>query len=288
MKRITNFFHRAVLMLLALCTCGIAAANPKEGIVSYNLDGAKFYLIADSIGPRNMSIFKGADPALLQKYYPQGSYTGAVSVYVLKTAKFNILFDTGFGQREGSPGGKMFAALPSTGLKPEDIDTIMLTHTHQDHVGGLLQEGRAAFPNATIFICRQEDEFWQNSQPKMRDDVYAAYGGRVALFEAGDKIVQGVSSIAAFGHTPGHTAFLIKDRVLIAGDFLHATVLQLAQPEVCPVYDMDREKSVASRRMLLDLAADKSYLITGMHMTFPTLGKVKKSGHGYAVDNVKL
>ncbi len=281
-------FKQLFFALLTLCACGFAAtgsAMPYDFVVKHDVGGAKFFILADSIAPRNMSIFKDVDPELLKKYYPDGTYTGTVTACVFKTAKFNILIDTGYGPKEGSPGGKLFERLGTTGLKTTDIDVVLLTHTHGDHVGGLLSDGKAAFPNATIFLSSKEDPFWQTSQPAQREAVYAAYGGRVVLFESGKDIIAGVKSIAAFGHTPGHTAFLLNDKVLVAGDFLHATKLQLAEPEVCPIYDRDKEQSVASRRMLLDMAADKGYLITGMHMTFPTLGTVNKSGLGYVVAN---
>ena len=281
-----NFIRNFLMTFFTLFICTSASASNHPGFIKYNLGGDNFYIIADILGQRDLSIFKDADSEILQKIYPTGKAPSSVNTFLLQTNKHNILFDAGYGKAPSGIEGNTITILSKIGVTANDIDIIMLTHTHNDHVNGLLLEGVAAFPNAMIYISQKEDSFWEKNNAKQRNEIYKAYNERIVVFAAGDKITSEITSVAAYGHTPGHTAFLLKSKVLIAADYMHAQALQLAYPQICPVYDMDKDKAISSRKMLLNMAIEKDLMITGSHMNFPSIGKTRKNGDSYSFLNM--
>jgi glyoxylase-like metal-dependent hydrolase (beta-lactamase superfamily II) len=173
---------------------------------------------------------------------------------------------------------------------------------HGDHIGGLLTEGgKIAFPKAKLYLARQERDYWTNAEimktfPEDRQSGFknsqkalAAYGDAVQTFDpqgfdsAPEFLLPGVRAIAAFGHTPGHTLFMVESeeaRLLIWGDLTHAMAIQMPVPRVAMTYDVDPAEAVASRLAVLKYVAEKKISVAGMHVPYPGIGEISAISSG--------
>ena len=174
-----------------------------------------------------------------------------------------LLFDTGLG----AENSMLPVAMESMGVQPEDIDFLFLTHLHGDHIGGMLKDGTAVFPNAEVYVSKAEYDSWMAMPEGQNANVVRtmdAYKERLHLFDEADSLPCGVKPIAAYGHTPGHTVYRIG-KLLIAGDIMHGVALQLPHPEICANFDMDKPAATAFRIMILDYARENGLTLAGMH-----------------------
>ena len=197
----------------------------------------------------------------------QEGVPSSMSCFLLQTEGKNILLDAGLG----APFSQLIPKLTTLDVKPEELQLIYITHFHPDHIGGLLKEGKVVFPNAEVYINRVEAEAWQKmegNQSVQAKTVLDAYKQHLHLFEAGDTLPGDVITIAAYGHTPGHTVFQ-KDSILVIGDLIHGAALQLEYPEYCPLYDMDAETARESRLRILSYARENRLTMYGMHLPHP-------------------
>ena len=197
----------------------------------------------------------------------QEGVPSSMSCFLLQTEGKNILLDAGLG----APFSQLIPTLTTLDVKPEELQLIYITHFHPDHIGGLLKDGKVVFPNAEVYINRVEAEAWQKmegNQSVQAKTVLDAYKQHLHLFEAGDTLPGDVITIAAYGHTPGHTVFQ-KDSMLVIGDLIHGAALQLEYPEYCPLYDMDAETARESRLRILNYARENRLTMYGMHLPHP-------------------
>ncbi len=226
----------------------------------------------------------------------------AVNAFVVRIGSRLVLIDSGSSDCFGPTMGRMLGNLKIAGFKPEDIDTVLLTHMHPDHACGITTpDGKAAFPNATVWASSKDADFWLNSASaqrlpedqrtfvKMAQDAVAPYSskGRFKTFKDDDVIVPGISVMAANGHTPGHSSYLVSsgaEKMLVWGDTVHFHAVQLPHPEVTVEVDIDPKGAVASRRRLLAETARNRWLVAAAHHPFPGLGHVRSEGesNGYA------
>ncbi|WP_282096534.1 MBL fold metallo-hydrolase [Epibacterium ulvae] len=220
-----------------------------------------------------------------------------VSGYLVERAGKLTLIDSGTAQLMGPGLGGLGAALKSAGVKAEDISTVLLTHMHPDHTGGLIDgAGQAVFSNAELVVSATEHGFWyddailasvpEENRPffQMARDTTAPYAGRLKLFEGEAEVTPGLTAVPLPGHTPGHSGFMLdggSEGVLFWGDVIHLTALQFAQPEWTIAFDADPETTVKTRRAMLDRAASDRLLVTGAHLDFPGLGQVSRSKDAY-------
>jgi len=243
------------------------------------------------------AIFKGpASEKEKAKYFTGGKAEAGVNVFLLRAGGKIALFDTGAGSAFGSPG-KLPEGLASLGVKPEDVDFVLVTHMHMDHIGGLLRDGQRVFPKAKVLVAKPEFDAWMALAEKaskneviaasatMSKAVAAAYGADLQTFAFGDTPLPGVTALDAVGHTPGHTAFQLTaagKSLIIVGDLVHAMPLQFALPEECATFDMDPAKAVQARNRIFTLAAKQKMQIAGMHFPFVNVvGTVTKDGKGW-------
>lgn len=226
---------------------------------------------------------------------PEQKYQPGFSPTIVNTGKQLILLDTGNGANGFIPrpnGGWLAAQLAPAGFKPEDIDIVLLSHGHPDHVGGMMENGKPLFPNAQYVISGVEHDFWSpegkfTGELEKLASVYRANSSPVVdkfkFVKPGDDVVTGIRAVQAYGHTPGHLAFMIESKgksILFWGDCAHHQVASLAHPEWYCVFDIDKEQGVETRRRIYDMAATDRLPVIGYHMPFPSIGFVERNGPG--------
>ena len=197
---------------------------------------------------------------------PEG-VPSSMSCFLLQTEGKKILLDAGLG----APFSRLFLKLKELGVTPDELELIYLTHLHPDHIGGLLKDNKVAFPRAEVYVNRVEAEAWlamEGEKSQLAKNVLSAYQDHLHLFEAGDVLEGNIKTIAAYGHTPGHTVFQ-KDSILVIADLIHGAALQMVHPEYCPAYDMDAEAATESRLRILKYARDNHLTMYGMHLPAP-------------------
>jgi glyoxylase-like metal-dependent hydrolase (beta-lactamase superfamily II) len=231
------------------------------------------------------------DPHMLD-----GSETG----FLVNTGKQLILVDAGAGTWFGGGAlGRLAGSLRSAGYTPEDVDLVLVTHLHSDHVGGLTtQDGQRVFPNAEVYVAKAESDFWlspevaakapKDAQPffQSAQAIATPYikAGKWHTFSGAEAIVDGLQLVPLPGHTPGHTGYEFSSKgqkMLFWGDIIHAQRVQLQHPEVTVVFDIDATAAAATRNRLLPKLAREDVVIAGPHMLFPSLGRLRKEGSGY-------
>lgn len=226
---------------------------------------------------------------------PETRYQPGFSPTIVNTGKQVILLDTGNGANgfiARPNGGWLAAQLAPAGFKPEDIDIVLLSHGHPDHVGGMIENGKPLFPNAQYIIGGIEHDFWA-PEGKFTGDleklasVFRANTSPVVekfkFVKPGDDVVTGIRAVEAYGHTPGHLAFMVESQgksLLWWGDCAHHQVASLAHPEWYCVFDIDKPKGVETRRRIYDMAATERLPVVGYHMPFPSIGYVERNGPG--------
>jgi glyoxylase-like metal-dependent hydrolase (beta-lactamase superfamily II) len=226
---------------------------------------------------------------------PEQKYQPGFSPTIVNTGTRLVLLDTGNGANGFIPrpnGGWLAAQLAPAGFKAEDIDIILLSHGHPDHVGGMIENGKPLFPNAQYVIGGVEHDFW-SPKGKLNDELEKLAGvyrantspvlNRFKFVKPGDDVVPGIRAIEAGGHTPGHLAFMIESQgkaLLYWGDCAHHQVASLAHPEWHCVFDIDKAQGVETRRRIYDMAATDRLPVVGYHMPFPSIGFVERNGAG--------
>lgn len=222
----------------------------------------------------------------------------AVNVFVVQTQDRTVLIDTGAGALMGPTAGRMMAALDAAGIAAANVDAVLMTHLHIDHVGGLLDEdGRPAFVNASLLIPQAEAAYWFDSAnlaavPEDKRGAFALvqrvtdpYSSRVRAFTEREPI-PGIEAVPLPGHTPGHTGYAMGpqgDRLLIWGDIVHAPDIQSRRPEAAVIFDVDQPMAIATRRAILARAADEGLTVAGMHMHFPAFARIVRDGDAFAI-----
>lgn len=218
-----------------------------------------------------ISLFGDVSDSLVESLNMPEGIPASVSTFLLQADGKNILFDAGLG----AFGGKMLSRLAALGINADNIDIVYLTHFHVDHIAGLVEKDAAgidtkAFKNASIYAGKVEYDAWMEHIPKndLQKMVMELYRDNLHLFAFGDSLPHGVLAIDAIGHTPGHTAFQVSN-LLIIGDLMHGYALQKDHPEINSNYDMDKEKSIESRKRIMQYAKDNNLLMAGMHLPPP-------------------
>lgn len=222
----------------------------------------------------------------------------SVNAFLIYAGDRLALVETGSGNYLGASAGHLLANLTAAGVKPAEIDTILLTHMHPDHSAGLtdLATGKANYTNAELVVHENEPKHWFDDAAMARGtdrekklffqqarEQTAPYLKRMRTFTKGE-VFPGVTAIPLHGHTPGHTGYLVEsggERLLIWGDVVHMPEVQVPRPEVSMVVDSDPDAAAATRRRVFDMVASERLLVTGMHLHFPGFGHIARDGAAY-------
>ena len=245
----------------------------------------------------------GAPPEAIDRCMPGESTLVSGTAYLVRLNGVTVLVDAGSGK---TFDGRARDALEKAGVAPEQINYILLTHLHLDHVGGLLHNDKPIFSNAQIWLAEAEHAFWHDDAatdelakrltPSLGDDfigthvkvareALAAYDGTLRFFSGEQEILPGVTAIPLYGHTPGHCGYVLGDgreKFLIFGDAVHVAPVQFALPEAGMIFDWNAGLAVAARRRAFAMAADNGWLSAGMHLPFPGMGTMRRDGGGGA------
>lgn len=229
---------------------------------------------------------RGPDGTAFPDYGPGDLVDGRlplpVRAFLVQGPTGCLLIDAGAGQAWHKGLGQLGAALAEAGSGPQEVTVVALTHTHIDHLSGLVDEDRALmFPNADRVLVATEELMAFRDEPRM-----APVLPRLLPLEQGDGPMPGVVAVNAPGHSPGHMAFLVEGRLLIWGDLVHHP-LQFQRPEVTWKYDEAVDQARATRAALFERVLDEGWLVAGSHLPHPGIGRLDRAGGAYAFHPVQ-
>jgi glyoxylase-like metal-dependent hydrolase (beta-lactamase superfamily II) len=223
----------------------------------------------------------------------------SVNGFLVNTGAKLVLIDTGTGELTDPKIGNLIANLRASGYQPEQVDEVYITHMHGDHIGGLAVDGRAVFANAIVRADKREADYWLSPENLKAADkdakgrfegaqrALAPYiaAGRFKTFDGATDLIAGVRSLPGYGHTPGHSMYVVEskgEKLLLWGDLMHVAPVQFPNPAVTIRFDWDSKQAAAQRQKVFAEAAKEGYWVGAAHIAFPGLGHLAKVGDAYA------
>lgn len=306
------------LTLLSLCgafsfgasVSPAQAGDLEPGIV---LNGADFYrfrvgsvtvtALSDGTVPQDLHVLLRSTTvaktdALLEAGFLRNPVEVSINAFLVALPDRLVLVDTGAGELFGAgKGGGLVDSLAAAGYRPEQITDILLTHIHSDHSGGLTVAGRRIFPNATVHVGQPDLDFFLDPENAARIGYGRLYfvqairtvkpyvdAGKVVGFAKTTEVVPGIVATLHPGHTPGSAFYTLESqgqRLTFIGDIIHVAAVQLPEPGVTIVYDVDPKGAAATRAQAFSAFAHDRALIAAPHLPFPGVGHVRQVGTGY-------
>jgi glyoxylase-like metal-dependent hydrolase (beta-lactamase superfamily II) len=290
-----------VIMFTSLIMIGCGAAQKSVSITTVTESAVTFQLgrfVCTVVKDGGISInafdfFSGVDsPKMRAAFEEDGLNPEAVplslQILVVDTGEDLVLIDTGLGEPVGADEGRLIEYLGELGIAPEEVNVVIITHGHWDHIGGIVdKEGRLQFPNARHVMSKKAWEYWTSEENlshmseqlvKWARENLPPLKEKVELVELDSEILPGIVTMAAPGHTPGQLAVLVKSgsqKLLCLADAAHNPV-QMEHPEIGYSGDMDQEKARSTRWTLVELSMNERFLVYGCHFPFPGLGYVEE------------
>lgn len=232
------------------------------------------------------------------KAYLKAPVETSVNAYLVNTGAKLVLIDAGAAGLFGPTLGKLLANLKAAGYTPDQVDEIYITHLHPDHVGGLLADGKIAFPNAIVRMDKHDADFWLSAENLDKAPADAkgffqgaqasvkpyADAGRIKTFDGPTELVPGIRAVATPGHTPGHSFYAVESKgqkLVIWGDVMHAAAVQFPDPSITIAFDTDAKLAGPVRKKAFADAAKAGYWVAIAHVAFPGIGHLRAEGKGY-------
>jgi glyoxylase-like metal-dependent hydrolase (beta-lactamase superfamily II) len=236
--------------------------------------------------------------AALSRAYLKTPVETSVNGYLINTGSKLVLIDAGAAGLFGPTLGNLVNNLKASGYQPEQIDEVYITHLHPDHVGGVAANGQMVFPNAIIRTDKREGDFWlskegldkapeamkgffQGAQASMKPYVDA---GKYKPFDGNSELVPGIRAVSTYGHTPGHTVYVVESKgqkLVVWGDLMHVAAVQFADPSVTIQFDSDAKRAAPQRKKAYADAAKSGHFVAVAHVSFPGIGQLRPDGTGY-------
>jgi glyoxylase-like metal-dependent hydrolase (beta-lactamase superfamily II) len=235
--------------------------------------------------------------AMQEAFLPGNALPITFNTLVLNSGGRLTLIDTGNGDMGAPTSGRWMANFRAAGFDPAQVNTVVISHFHGDHINGLrLKDGTAVFPNAEVMVPAAEWTFWMddarmNQAPEGMKGafqgvrrVFGPIANNVKRYEMDKEVVPGLTAVAAPGHTPGHTVYMLSSgsgKLMIMSDTTNHPALFVRNPDWSAVFDMDADQARATRRRLLDMAASERAQVAFYHAPFPATGHIAKEGNGF-------
>lgn len=283
-------------------SAGTQAAQA-PGFYRYKIGDIEVTAINDGFARRPVEGFvKNAETsqvqaALQEAFLPTDAFPITFNTLVLNQGGRITLIDTGNGDMGAPTSGHWMSNFRAAGFDPARVNNVVISHFHGDHINGLrLKDGTAVFPNAEVMVPAPEWAFWMddarmNQAPEAMKGafqnvrrVFGPIAQNVKRFEMDKEVVPGLTSVAAFGHTPGHTAFMLSSgpgKLMVMSDVTNHPALFVRNPDWSAVFDMDADQARATRHRMLEMAAKERAQVAFYHAPFPATGHISKEAGGY-------
>jgi glyoxylase-like metal-dependent hydrolase (beta-lactamase superfamily II) len=281
-----------------------AAGRQVPGIYRYKVGEFELTAINDGVGLRPMqdgfvknAKLEDVKSALEAAYLPTDKLPIPYTQLIVNTGRRVVLIDTGTGGQLAPTAGMLIENMEAAGIDAKAVDTIIISHFHGDHIMGVrTKEGELAFPNAEVQVPEPEWAFWMDEGTASRapegmkqnfanaQKIFGPIAKDVKRYEADKELVPGITSIAAYGHTPGHMAFRISsgsDQLIVLSDTSNHPALFVRNPGWHAVFDMDAAKAEENRRKMFDMVSADRLQVQGYHFPFPASGHIAKNDTGY-------
>lgn len=299
----TRTFSYAALLGAALSLTTVAFAAPLHlsntptlDSYSFPLGALKVTVLSDGTVQQDLhQLLTGTTQPeideLLDQAFLQNPVEASINVYLIEDGERRILVDTGAGQLFGPGlGGKLLDGLEAIDLAPSDITDILITHVHTDHTGGLVVDGKPAFPNATVHVAAPDVDFFLNPENSEESGYALQYfeeaektigvyekTGQLNQFEGKENVLPGIVATVHPGHTPGSAFFTVSsggESMVFIGDLVHVAAVQFTSPRTTIVYDVEPDQAKSTRIDAFSNFADDRQLLAAPHLPFPGVGHV--------------
>ena len=306
-ERMRHFLIGTLGLAIALASASSMAAAPAQvgtqvpGYFRLAVGDYEVTALFDGYNDLSPKLLKGLSQSQIRALLARRSIETpgvqtAFNAFLINTGKQLILVDTGAGQCIGATAGMLSQNMQAAGYQPDQVDTVLLTHLHLDHVCGLVDaEQKPIFANATVYAAKPEADYWLDPQAlakapeaakayfKIAQDSTAPYvaAGRFKTFAAGQSPVPGVEATLEAGHTPGSTTYRFTSEgqsILFMGDLVHNLAVQFLHPEVSIGFDTDGQQAIKSRNQVFSAAATSKTWVTAAHLPFPGIGHIAAEG----------
>ena len=236
--------------------------------------------------------------AALAESSPDGMLHPVFNTYLIETGDKCLLINSGAGVHMGPNAGKMLENLAQAGVASDDVDAIILTHCHRDHILGIVDEDwNAVFANAELIVPELDDDFWLQRDPSKIDSEYqredavlaqqaaAPYRGRTRTISSGE-VAPGLTMVPLPGHTPGHSGYLVEGggkKLFLWGDIVHFPTFQPAWPNANLIFDVDLPLTRETRKRTFERVIADGLEIGGGHLLAPGFARVQRAGMAYRI-----
>lgn len=275
---------------------GVARVDLGGGVAVTAISDGYGSRAVDAAFVRNAALVE-VQAALAEAGLPTDRLAIPYTVQLVDIGGQRVLFDTGNGEFGAATAGKVLENLTRAGIDPASVTAVVISHFHGDHINGLRNKaGQLVYPNAKVFVPAPEWAWWMDdarmvAAPEAMKGAYAAprrvFGPmvpNVVRFEPGTEVLPGIASVAAYGHTPGHTAFIIAGgdrKLMLWGDNTNVAALFVRHPDWSVAFDLDPEAARATRRRLAEQVLAQRLLLAGYHLPGAAIGSLARRGNGY-------